>query len=138
MEDLNKYNEQTSENSSAFIISIQKLIVNVKKYLLEISEFEKPTYTQLQDTKFMFEKYGEIIQQNSLVLDYIRKCEFNLSICKDVISALNTDSVINQKMKSQVNNLSNRIKNLLDPLYTEEKRMDRILRFYEKTYNTFM
>ena len=140
MEDLNKYseNEQMGGSSSAFINSINQLIMEVKKFIMDIKEFEQPTYTQTQDTKFMMEKYGEAVQMNSKVLDYIRKCEFNISICKDVIASLNTDNIVNQKMKRQVNNLSDRIKNLMDPLYTEEKRMDRILRFYEKTYNTFM
>lgn len=140
MEDLNKYseNEQMGGSSSAFINSINQLIMEVKKFIMDIKEFEQPTYTQTQDMKFMMEKYGEAVQMNSKVLDYIRRCEFNLSICKDVTASLNTDNVVNQRMKRQVNNLSDRIKNLMDPLYTEEKRMDRILRFYEKTYNTFM
>ena len=140
MEDLNKYseNEQMGGSSSAFINSINQLIMEVKKFIMDIKEFEQPTYTQTQDMKFMMEKYGEAVQMNSKVLDYIRRCEFNLSICKDVTASLNTDNVVNQRMKRQVNNLYDRIKNLMDPLYTEEKRIDRILRFYEKTYNPCM
>lgn len=140
MEDLNKYteNEQMGTTSSAFITDVTNIVRDVKKYLMSVQEFQSPTYTQVQDTKFMIENYGAVTQANSKVLDYIRECEFKITICKEAMNSIELNTVLNQRIHGQLKNLHNSLKNLLDPLYTEEKRMDRILRFYEKTYNTFM
>lgn len=139
MIDLNEYgNEQMVESSSALVQDMNKLVVETKKFLMNTYNFEQPTYTQLQDTRFMMENYSLVLKHHSNVLDKMRNCEFYQSVCKDAVQTLSTDSVVNARLKTQINNISNRIKNLLDPLYTEERRMDRILRFYEKTYNTFM
>lgn len=110
--------------------TLNKLSGDIRKYLDNPPRIDGANYEQQQDIKYILNKYNEIVQLYSDLLDLLREVDYFISLCKKGIKLLSGTSELEQAQKGKLKGAIDLIKELSNPLYTEKERLKTIEMFY--------
>jgi len=136
MEDLNKYMTKQVDSLSAIHSMVQK-ITNKKEEYLSLEPIKMLTAIELEDNKAMTNAYHDVVSRNDLIIDFIvdiKNTIFKIKLVKDQIDR-NTELGI-QQIK-QFDYFISLLQNILDIMSDERSKMDRVVRYYEKTFSYY-
>lgn len=135
MEDLNKYMNNLSTLSS--IKERVQLCVDKKEEFLKRKKNRVLSVIDEEDHKKLANCYQEAVNENSEVIDLILEFKneiFKIKLIKESIDR-NTQIGINQI--KVIDNLINMLNDMVNMMYEEKSKYDRIVRYYEKTFSYF-
>lgn len=110
--------------------TLNKLSGDIRKYLDNPPKIDGANYDQQQDIKYILNKYNEIVQLYSDLLDLLREVDYFISLCKKGIKLISGNSELEQAQKGKLKGAIDLIKELSNPLYTEKERLKTIEMFY--------
>lgn len=135
MENLNKY-----MNSTSTISSIRERVqsyVDKKETYLSLEKLSILSIVNINDDKKISLEYKKAIDRNDLCMDLIIDVKnevFKLKLLKESLDR-NTQIGINQIRT--IDNFISILNDILNIMYEEKYKLDRIVRFYEKSFSYF-
>ena len=135
MEDLNKYMNNASTISS-LRDRVQKFI-NLKEEYLNLEKLQILSSLEMEDNKKVTDAYKAAIDRNDTLLDFIMEIKnesFKMKLIKESLDR-NTLAGVNQI--KVVDNLLNILRDILDILNDDRSKLDRIVRYYEKSFSYY-
>lgn len=136
MEDLNKYMDKQQSGLSKVRSMVQE-ITDKKESYLNLDKVKILTATELEDNKIMTNVYHDVIERNDLVIDFIldiKNTMFKIKLMKDQLDR-NTELGIQQN--KQLDYFISLLQQILDMMSDERSKMDRVVRYYEKTFSYY-
>ncbi len=114
--------------------TLNMLSGKIKDYLENTPRIDFATYEQQQDIRYISNKYNEIVQLYSNLLDLLTEIDYFTSLCKKAIKLLNGNTSLEQAQKGKIKAVVELIKTLSEPLFTEKERLKTIEMFYRNIY----
>ena len=136
MEDLNKYMEKSSNSLSAVKSMVQEITDKKEKYF-NSDKVRILTTTELEDNRTIANVYHDVIERNDFVIDFIvdiKNTVFKIKLMKDQIDR---NSQIGLQQVKQIDYFLSLLNQILDMMNDERSKMDRVVRYYEKTFSYF-
>lgn len=136
MEDLNKYMEKSSNSLSAVRSMVQEITDKKEKYF-NSDKVKILTTTELEDNRAITNVYHDVIERNDFVIDFIidiKNTIFKIKLMKDQIDR---NSQIGLQQVKQIDYFLSLLNQILDMMNDERSKMDRVVRYYEKTFSYF-
>lgn len=136
MEDLNKYMEKSSNSLSAVRSMVQEITDKKEKYF-NSDKVRILTTTELEDNRAITNVYHDVIERNDFVIDFIvdiKNTIFKIKLMKDQIDR---NSQIGLQQVKQIDYFLSLLNQILDMMNDERSKMDRVVRYYEKTFSYF-
>lgn len=137
MENINMEQFNEVAEKSKFGEHVASLIKEIRNMTSNKNVIRVASWEETQDTKKLYGMYARAVDEYSSVMTLIKNCELELGIISQAIYSLDTNLVANVKFKKQLTILQNTLKSYMDSLYSHRQGVDRIVRFYEKTFPTF-
>ena len=112
-------------------------ITDKKESYLNLDKVKILTATELEDNKIMTNVYHDVIERNDLVIDFIldiKNTMFKIKLMKDQLDR-NTELGIQQN--KQLDYFISLLQQILDMMSDERSKMDRVVRYYEKTFSYY-
>lgn len=136
MEDLNKYMDKQPNELSAIRGMVQD-ITDRKENYLSLDKVKILTATELEDNKIMTNVYHDVIERNDAVIDFIldiKNTIFKIKLSRDRVDR-NTQLGLQQA--KQYDYFISLLQSILDMMSDERSKMDRVVRYYEKTFSYY-
>lgn len=136
MEDLNKYMEKSTSSLSTIRSMVQE-ITDRKENYLSLDKVKILTATELEDNKNMTNVYHDVIERNDAVIDFIidiKNTIFKIKLIKDQVDR---NSQIGLQQIKQIDYFLSLLSSIHDIMSDERSKMDRVVRYYEKTFSYF-
>ena len=136
MEDLNKYMEKSTSSLSTIRSMVQE-ITDRKESYLSLDKVKILTATELEDNKNMTNVYHDVIERNDAVIDFIidiKNTIFKIKLIKDQIDR---NSQVGLQQIKQIDYFLSLLSSIHDIMSDERSKMDRVVRYYEKTFSYF-
>lgn len=139
MEDLNKYMDKQQTVLSKIRSMTQEIIDKKESYLSSeyLGELKILNATELEDNKAMTNVYHDVIERNDFVIDFIldiKNTIFKIKLMKDQVDR-NTE--LGNKQINQIEYFLSLLQQVLDMMSDERSKMDRVVRYYEKTFSYY-
>lgn len=136
MEDLNKYMEKSTSSLSTIRSMVQE-ITDRKENYLSLDKVKILTATELEDNKNMTNVYHDVIERNDVVIDFIidiKNTIFKIKLIKDQVDR---NSQVGLQQIKQIDYFLSLLSSIHDIMSDERSKMDRVVRYYEKTFSYF-
>ena len=136
MEDLNKYMEKSTSSLSTIRSMVQE-ITDRKESYLSLDKVKILTATELEDNKNMTNVYHDVIERNDAVIDFIidiKNTIFKIKLIKDQVDR---NSQVGLQQIKQIDYFLSLLSSINDIMSDERSKMDRVVRYYEKTFSYF-
>ena len=136
MEDLNKYMEKSTSSLSTIRSMVQE-ITDRKESYLSLDKVKILTATELEDNKNMTNVYHDAIERNDAVIDFIidiKNTIFKIKLIKDQVDR---NSQVGLQQIKQIDYFLSLLSSIHDIMSDERSKMDRVVRYYEKTFSYF-
>ena len=136
MEDLNKYMEKSTSSLSTIRSMVQE-ITDRKESYLSLDKVKILTATELEDNKNMTSVYHDVIERNDAVIDFIidiKNTIFKIKLIKDQVDR---NSQVGLQQIKQIDYFLSLLSSIHDIMSDERSKMDRVVRYYEKTFSYF-
>lgn len=136
MEDLNKYMEKSTSSLSTIRSMVQE-ITDRKESYLSLDKVKILTATELEDNKNMTNVYHDVIERNDAVIDFIidiKNTIFKVKLIKDQVDR---NSQVGLQQIKQIDYFLSLLSSIHDIMSDERSKMDRVVRYYEKTFSYF-
>lgn len=136
MEDLNKYMEKSTSSLSTIRSMVQE-ITDRKENYLGLDKVKILTATELEDNKNMTNVYHDVIERNDAVIDFIidiKNTIFKIKLIKDQVDR---NSQVGLQQIKQIDYFLSLLSSIHDMMSDERSKMDRVVRYYEKTFSYF-
>ena len=136
MEDLNKYMEKSTSSLSTIRSMVQE-ITDRKESQLSLDKVKILTATELEDNKNMTNVYHDVIERNDAVIDFIidiKNTIFKIKLIKDQVDR---NSQVGLQQIKQIDYFLSLLSSIHDIMSDERSKMDRVVRYYEKTFSYF-
>ena len=136
MEDLNKYMEKSTSSLSTIRSMVQE-ITDRKESYLSLDKVKILTATELEDNKNMTNVYHDVIERNDAVIDFIidiTNTIFKIKLIKDQVDR---NSQVGLQQIKQIDYFLSLLSSIHDIMSDERSKMDRVVRYYEKTFSYF-
>ena len=136
MEDLNKYMEKSTSALSTIRSMVQE-ITDRKESYLSLDKVKILTATELEDNKNMTNVYHDVIERNDAVIDFIidiKNTIFKIKLIKDQVDR---NSQVGLQQIKQIDYFLSLLSSIHDIMSDERSKMDRVVRYYEKTFSYF-
>ena len=136
MEDLNKYMEKSTGSLSTIRSMVQE-ITDRKENYLSLDKVKILTATELEDNKNMTNVYHDVIERNDAVIDFIidiKNTIFKIKLIKDQVDR---NSQVGIQQIKQIDYFLSLLSSIHDIMSDERSKMDRVVRYYEKTFSYF-
>ncbi len=136
MEDLNKYMEKSTSSLSTIRSMVQE-ITDRKENYLSLDKVKILTATELEDNKNMTNVYHDVIERNDAVIDFIidiKNTIFKIKLIKDQVDR---NSQVGLQQIKQIDYFLSLLSSIHDIMSDERSKMDRVVRYYEKTFSYF-
>lgn len=114
--------------------SLNVLSNKIKTYLDNTPNIEFAPYEKQMDTIFISNKYDEIVETYSYLLNLITEVQFFISQCKKVIKLIAGNTSLEQSQKAKIKTAIDLIEIQAEPLYNEKERLKTIEMFYRNIY----
>ena len=136
MEDLNKYMEKSTSSLSTIRSMVQE-ITDRKESYLSLDKVKILAATELEDNKNMTNVYHDVIERNDAVIDFIidiKNTIFKIKLIKDQVDR---NSQVGLQQIKQIDYFLSLLSSIHDIMSDERSKMDRVVRYYEKTFSYF-
>ena len=137
MENINMEQFNEVSKKSKFGEHVAGLIKEIRDMSSDKNIIRVATWAESQDLKKLYSMYGSAVDEYSRIMTLIKNCELELGLINQAMSTLDTNLVAESKFKKQLSILHNTLKSYMDSLYSNKQCVDRIVRFYEKTFSSF-
>lgn len=107
----------------------------ITDYLNNVPKIGFADYEQQQDTIYISNKYNEIVEKYSNLLNLITDVQFFVSQCKKINKLIPDNSNLERAQKAKVKAAIDIIEDLALPLYNEKERLKTIEMFYRNLYS---
>lgn len=138
MDDLNRYMNNVSTISS-LRERVQNL-VNLKEEYLSLDKVVILSAVEMEDSRRVTDEYKNSIDRNDTLLDLIMEIKNEIFKIKLIKESLDRNTQAGLSQIKIVDNLINILRDILDILNDERSKLDRVVRYYEKSfsyYNSF-
>lgn len=115
-------------------IALTNISKKISEYLNNIPKIDFADYDKQQDIKYISNKYNEIVQYYSNLLNLIIEVQYFISQCKKLIRLISDNSSLEKNQKTKLKIAIDTIEELSQPLYTEKERLKTIEMFYRNLY----
>ena len=119
----------TSLNNTLNVLSNK-----IKVYLDNVPQIEFAPYEKQMDTIFISNKYNEIVELYSSLLNLITECSYFISQCKKIIKLIAGNTSLEQSQKAKIKAAIDLIEIQIEPLYNEKERLKTVEMFYRNIY----
>ena len=114
----------------------QKLMDRKREYILTAVS-ETLSTNDCEDAFKVSKAYKEAVDQNSKLLDIIRDTKDEMLFLRLAKERIDTSTQLGQQQLKQVDNLVKVLAEIVSILDIEKIKMDRFVRFYERTFNYY-
>lgn len=135
MEDLNKY-----MNNASTISSLRERVqsyVNKKEDYLNQDKLKILTSVEMEDNKKVTDAYKASVDRNDEAIDFILDIKNEIFKMKLIRESLDRNSQVGMSQIRVIDNLVNILNDILNMMYDERSKLDRIVRYYEKTFSYY-
>lgn len=143
MEDLNKYMEKTQDNDKQQITNLS----DIRGMVQELND-KKNDYLQkeplvllkavdLEDNKKMTDCYREVVLRNEEAIDLIINIKDSIFKIKLVKDKLDKNTTQGMQQAKQMDYFINLLNDILSIISDERSKLDRVVRYYEKTFSYY-
>jgi len=136
MEDLNKYMDK-QVNSLNTIRSMVQEITDKKEEYLKLEGVRMLTATEMEDNKAMTNVYHDVIGRNNLIIDFILDIKNTIFKIKLIRDSIDRNTQLGQNQTKQYDYFISLLQSILDMMSDERSKMDRVVRYYEKTFSYY-
>lgn len=136
MEDLNKYMDK-QVNSLNTIRSMVQEITDKKEEYLKLEGVRMLTATEMEDNKAMTNVYHDVIGRNNLIIDFILDIKNTIFKIKLIRDSIDRNTQLGQNQTKQYDYFISLLQSILDMMNDERSKMDRVVRYYEKTFSYY-
>ena len=136
MEDLNKYMDK-QVNSLNTIRSMVQEITDKKEEYLKLEGVRMLTATEMEDNKAMTNVYHDVIGRNNLIIDFILDIKNTIFKIKLIRDSIERNNQLGQNQTKQYDYFISLLQSILDMMSDERSKMDRVVRYYEKTFSYY-
>ena len=116
-------------------IALTNISKKISEYLNNIPKIEFADYDKQQDIQYISNKYNEIVQYYSNLLNLIIEVQYFISQCKKLIRLISDNSSLEKNQKTKLKIAIDTIEELSQPLYTEKERLKTIEMMYRTIYS---
>ncbi|MBO7614969.1 MAG: hypothetical protein J6T15_04675 [Bacilli bacterium] len=125
--------------SLAELNEIVKMITEKKDEVLSSrGELKVLAAHELSDTKKMTNNYKIAVERNNATMDLIVDIKDNALRFKLISNRIDIATSLGQEQVRQIEYLIKVLNEVLGILREEEKKLDRVIRFYERNYNSYV
>ena len=136
MEYLNKYMDK-QVNSLNTIRSMVQEITDKKEEYLKLEGVRMLTATEMEDNKAMTNVYHDVIGRNNLIIDFILDIKNTIFKIKLIRDSIDRNTQLGQNQTKQYDYFISLLQSILDMMSDERSKMDRVVRYYEKTFSYY-
>ena len=135
MEDLNKYMSNVSTIST--IRETVQEFINRKEEYLQLDKLNILSAVEQEDSRKAVNAYKSSIDRFDTLMDFIMDIKNEIFKIKLVKESLDKNTQVGLNQSKVLENLLNILRDILDILNDERAKLDRLVRFYERTSNTY-
>lgn len=135
MEDLNKYMNNVSTISS--LRERVQSYVDKKENYLNQDKLKILSSVEMEDNKKVTDSYKAAVDRNDDAIDFILDVKNEIFKMKLVKESLDKNTQVGLNQTKVIDNLINILNDILGIMYEERSKLDRIVRYYEKTFSYY-
>ena len=136
MEDLNKYmGKQVSSLDK--VRTMTQDIMNRKEEYLTLDKVRILTTTELEDNKIITTLYHDVIDRNNFVIDFIVDIKNTIFKIKLIRDQIDRNTQLGTGQVKQFDYILSLLQQIQDMMNDERSKMDRVVRYYEKTFSYY-
>lgn len=135
MDDLNKYMNNVS-TISALREKIQ-VLVDTKETYLKQEPLKILSAVELEDNKKMTDSYKEAVDRNNMLMDFVMEIKNEIFKMKLIKESIDRNTQVGLNQLKVIDSFINILNDILNIMYDEKSKLDRIVRYYEKTFNYY-
>ena len=135
MDDLNKYMNNVSTISA--LREKTQLLIDTKEAYLKQEPLKILSAIELEDNKKMTDSYKEAVDRNNMLIDLVMEIKNEIFKMKLVKESIDRNTQVGLNQLKVIDSFINILNDILNIMYDEKSKLDRIVRYYEKTFNYY-
>lgn len=135
MDDLNKYMNNVSTISA--LREKTQLLIDTKEAYLKQEPLKILSAIELEDNKKMTDSYKEAVDRNSMLVDFVMEIKNEIFKMKLVKESIDRNTQVGLNQLKVIDSFINILNDILNIMYDEKSKLDRVVRYYEKTFNYY-
>ena len=135
MDDLNKYMNNVS-TISALREKVQ-ILVDAKETYLKQESLKILSAVELEDNKKMTDSYKDAVDRNNMLMDFVMEIKNEIFKMKLIKESIDRNTQVGLNQLKVIDSFINILNDILNIMYDEKSKLDRIVRYYEKTFNYY-
>ena len=135
MDDLNKYMNNVSTISA--LREKTQLLIDTKEAYLKQEPLKILSAIELEDNKKMTDSYKEAVGRNNMLIDFVMEIKNEIFKMKLVKESIDRNTQVGLNQLKVIDSFINILNDILNIMYDEKSKLDRIVRYYEKTFNYY-
>ena len=135
MDDLNKYMNNVSTISA--LREKTQLIIYTKEAYLKQEPLKILSAIELEDNRKMTDSYKEAVDRNNMLIDLVMEIKNEIFKMKLVKESIDRNTQVGLNQLKVIDSFINILNDILNIMYDEKSKLDRIVRYYEKTFNYY-
>ena len=135
MDDLNKYMNNVSTISA--LREKTQLLIDTKEAYLKQEPLKILSAIELEDNKKMTDSYKEVVDRNNMLIDFVMEIKNEIFKMKLVKESIDRNTQVGLNQLKVIDSFINILNDILNIMYDEKSKLDRIVRYYEKTFNYY-
>lgn len=135
MDDLNKYMNNVSTISA--LREKTQVLVDTKEAYLKQEPLKILSAVELEDNKKMTDSYKDAVDRNNMLMDFVMEIKNEIFKMKLVKESIDRNTHVGLNQLKVIDSFINILNDILNIMYDEKSKLDRIVRYYEKTFNYY-
>lgn len=135
MDDLNKYMNNVSTISA--LREKTQLLIDTKEAYLKQEPLKILSAIELEDNKKVTDSYKEAVDRNNMLIDFVMEIKNEIFKMKLVKESIDRNTQVGLNQLKVIDSFINILNDILNIMYDEKSKLDRIVRYYEKTFNYY-
>ena len=135
MDDLNKYMNNVSTISA--LREKTQLLIDTKEAYLKQEPLKILSAIELEDNRKMTDSYKEAVDRNNTLIDFVMEIKNEIFKMKLVKESIDRNTQVGLNQLKVIDSFINILNDILNIMYDEKSKLDRIVRYYEKTFNYY-
>lgn len=135
MDDLNKYMNNVSTISA--LREKTQLLIDTKEAYLKQEPLKILSAIELEDNRKMTDSYKEAVDRNNMLIDLVMEIKNEIFKMKLVKESIDRNTQVGLNQLKVIDSFINILNDILNIMYDEKSKLDRIVRYYEKTFNYY-
>lgn len=135
MDDLNKYMNNVSTISA--LREKTQLLIDTKEAYLKQEPLKILSAIELEDNRKMTDSYKEAVDRNNMLVDFVMEIKNEIFKMKLVKESIDRNTQVGLNQLKVIDSFINILNDILNIMYDEKSKLDRIVRYYEKTFNYY-